>query len=824
MKRLLHAAAALVCAVGLSICAQAQMTSITATSIQMKGAPIASGTVTFIPTNSTGQPVPITAGGSLYDAQGFTAAITNGAIADGFEVPDGCTSSPVIPNTSLSYAIQIYNSTSKQSFTLQHVTGVCGESWALDSYVPTQTAVVSTTGLVSGSTVPAHCKNTSIFYTQTSPSQTYTCVSGIYVQLSGSGGGSLSLPHTTGLFKGDGNGGAVAATAGTDYATPASVTAASNAASAAQSTADAAIPATQKAAANGLATLDGGGHVPASQMDGAGFVRRGLVALYLLNEGSGATTILDSSGSNACAGAPCNLVLSGSTAPVMSPFGLDLKSASAVGGGSQYYLNLPAPLSGFASVTIGTYVPAPPNGSYAVPTTWASNGLSNNNNYSSLLTTPTGMRIMAGPNVRDFSQNTYIAKSGPPTTQIVDTWVGAGTRTWVLGTNGTTDLDHIYLNGSEAAYIAHGFSNGSNTGQLTLGNMPSLYPTYQTGFPGVVGCMAFYSVQLTSQEALKNNAACNQLMAARGVPVTVAPSPNLTNQLICTGDSIFSNIGGTTPVCQMISGLNNIFTITENGMPGWPCKGIQSLLDNREAYLLSPFSPQTIGIVECGNNDKIAGSTNQQVADAQLALAKALRRLGAQQVFMTTLMSSVNNGTTDATFKDVVNPMIRSAAAANGFGLIDYGSIPELGADGAGANATYFRPDGIHPTNAGKVLMAAANANAINEYGGTSLKGGCSTAVSSETYTEAAADGCIQVDSTANAVAVTLPSCSGYSKARYLKNISTGSNAVTVAPASGQNIDGSASAITIGNGATLTLYPRVTDSTGTCQWQRLLTD
>lgn len=163
-KLLLKAAAALVCAVGLSVSAQAQMTSITATSIQMKGAPITSGTLTFIPVNQIGQPVPITADGSLYDAQGFTANITNGAVAEGFQVPDSCTASPVTPNTNLFYSVQVYNSTTKQSFTLQHVTGVCGSSWALDSYVPTQNAVVSTTGLVSGSTVPPHCSGTSIFY------------------------------------------------------------------------------------------------------------------------------------------------------------------------------------------------------------------------------------------------------------------------------------------------------------------------------------------------------------------------------------------------------------------------------------------------------------------------------------------------------------------------------------------------------------------------------------------------------------------------------------------------------------------------------------
>jgi hypothetical protein len=241
MNRLLKAAAALVCAVGLSVCAQAQMTTITATSIKMKGTAVAAGTVTFIPTNALGSPIPITAGGSLFDAQGFTAAITNGAIAGGFQVPDECTAAPTTPNTVLSYQIQVYNTATKSAFTLTKVAGVCGASWALDSYVPTQSAIVAPTGLLSGVTVPAHCSNTSIFYKQGSPSQTYNCVAGIYVPQSGSSGGA-TLPSTTNLLKGDNAGGALAAAPGTDYPTVASVTSAASVAAAAQSTANAALP------------------------------------------------------------------------------------------------------------------------------------------------------------------------------------------------------------------------------------------------------------------------------------------------------------------------------------------------------------------------------------------------------------------------------------------------------------------------------------------------------------------------------------------------------------------------------------------------------
>lgn len=248
MNRLLKAATAFMCAVGISICASGQMTTITASSIKMKDAIVGSGTVTFIPTNALGQPVAFTAGGSLYDAQGFTGTITNGAIDSGFQVPDECLASPTVANTQLSYQIVVYNTLTKSSLTLSKVTGVCGASWALDHYVPTMSVAVSPSGLMSGTNVPTHCSNASLFYRQTSPSQIYTCVSGTYV-LSGSG---ATLPPTTALLKGDGGGSAVAAAADWDYATPASVNAVSNAAATAQTMANAAVnaAATAQASAN----------------------------------------------------------------------------------------------------------------------------------------------------------------------------------------------------------------------------------------------------------------------------------------------------------------------------------------------------------------------------------------------------------------------------------------------------------------------------------------------------------------------------------------------------------------------------------------------
>lgn len=196
MNRLLHAAAALFCAVGLS--ASAQMTTVTASSINMAGVPVASGTISFTPVNAIGAPVGLSVGGSFYDAQAFTGTITNGAIVSGFQVPDLSLAVPSVANTALQYQVTIYNTATKKSYTLQAVQGVQGGTWAFDHYAPTQSAVVSSTGLMTGSAVPTTCHGASLFYTQTSPASTYECVGGSYVmQAAGSGSVSLSIGTVT---------------------------------------------------------------------------------------------------------------------------------------------------------------------------------------------------------------------------------------------------------------------------------------------------------------------------------------------------------------------------------------------------------------------------------------------------------------------------------------------------------------------------------------------------------------------------------------------------------------------------------------------------
>ncbi len=76
-------------------------------------------------------------------------------------------------------------------------------------------------------------------------------------------------------------------------------------------------------------------------------------------------------------------------------------------------------------------------------------------------------------------------------------------------------------------------------------------------------------------------------------------------------------------------------------------------------------------------------------------------------------------GTSVDADKDVYDGLILSTAKSAGAdGVIDFAANPNLGADGANTNATYFQSDRTHPTAAGQLLLASAASNALNYYFG----------------------------------------------------------------------------------------------------------
>jgi hypothetical protein len=183
MKRLLKAAAALLCAFGIP--AFAQYTTVTAAHIYMGGTLIPSGKVTFAPVSSNGSPISFAQGGGGLNGASFvfTCTITSGAITGGCSVPDSALTTPA----NILYLIQITNTsvTPNLSFSLQQVAGVTGTTWALDAYgPPAQTSAVQPVQASSGTTVPSSCVMPSIFTKTNAGGSLYYCVNGVFVAAS----------------------------------------------------------------------------------------------------------------------------------------------------------------------------------------------------------------------------------------------------------------------------------------------------------------------------------------------------------------------------------------------------------------------------------------------------------------------------------------------------------------------------------------------------------------------------------------------------------------------------------------------------------------
>jgi hypothetical protein len=118
MTRFSKAVVALLCSFGLTALSQAQMTSITASSIKMGAVPIAAGRVTFTPVALNGQPISfVQGGGGLYSPKAFICTITNGAITGTCAIPDSALTIPA----HILYAIQITNTASQSAFVMTAV-------------------------------------------------------------------------------------------------------------------------------------------------------------------------------------------------------------------------------------------------------------------------------------------------------------------------------------------------------------------------------------------------------------------------------------------------------------------------------------------------------------------------------------------------------------------------------------------------------------------------------------------------------------------------------------------------------------------------------
>lgn len=357
---------------------------------------------------------------------------------------------------------------------------------------------------------------------------------------------------------------------------------------------------------------------------------------------------------------------------------------------------------------------------------------------------------------------------GSPRTVIQNVYSGFHVIGVVLGTGGG-DLDHVYIDGVE---VASYFSQGSSAGLQSSGNMflgsSGASPWNAAGFLGTMYRFAAYSSQLSSSQVLGASSAMRGDVLRRGAYTAPAAIGVAVPQLHAIGDSITFGQGVSTPWPSALSLTNQpAYTITNWGISGIQLVAIVGSEANRVGTLCAPSPGPAVAIVFAGTNDFGYGVPTAAGIFGYLASETQILKAAGCRVFLATMISRVGNDVNSTAYdvdKNAYDALILGKANSIGAeGVIDFAANPLLGADGANANTTYFQ-DGVHPTQLGQNLLAAAASNTLNYYFGA--RSSNPKIVTAATYTMLAGDGYVSANCTANCV-ITLPDCTGPSGATY---------------------------------------------------------
>lgn len=284
---------------------------------------------------------------------------------------------------------------------------------------------------------------------------------------------------------------------------------------------------------------------------------------------------------------------------------------------------------------------------------------------------------------------------------------------------GKSDLS-LTMRTSDGQSSSYGGRNtaGNSTG-IRIGTQAS-QPDFSNFFSGDVMCVM---LQNSAMSVADQNLLFQWANRRHGVPLTL---PRL---LICDGDSITAGVGSSQHnnyPNQLLPLVRGRYLPCDTGISG---AGITSsvtsalriddathhrtVIDDYAALLTPADYMMLIGI-----NDIRAGATASSVATGINSQAAWALSVGFRRIFVGTLLDqSLNRSTVLA-----LNNLIVGNARANNYTAIPLHLDPLLGISGANANATYFRSDLLHLTNAGYARLASLIAPYLTAATATSLR------------------------------------------------------------------------------------------------------
>jgi len=439
-------------------------------------------------------------------------------------------------------------------------------------------------------------------------------------------------------------------------------------------------------------------------------VQSGLLAEYRITDGSG-TVLTDSSG-NGRNGTFC------ASGPAWS--GLFPNTAGLTFNGNNSCINLPVSLNSARTIIAATTF-IPPNSS-SFQNLVCGNGVSGWN----AMYQGNQLGQWAGPQ-GEYLFSGWTTVSGANVKQIIATQPANGTQivAWTLGSAGDSTKDQIWTNNSfppfnalepplvnNQAFLTTGQSAGvQSTGNYVVGGGASgstCLAGFNTWWKGTLYKLIFYSTYLNQQQLGQDFTAIGSTLSQQGVQLSAttlgqagAVGPNNLNQYVALGDSITYGTGVTTSFPQFITFNPNsaVWNWIDLGLPSALASGdVTDSFTNRLAYAFYTGAANNVATYWMGTNDcAIGGFTGLQAwADVGNAVRNYRSHLAStsQKIIGLSMISRTGNDPC----KNTLNTVMRQQWATVFDGFADVAADPNLGADGASANATYFQGDAVHPT------------------------------------------------------------------------------------------------------------------------------
>jgi len=377
--------------------------------------------------------------------------------------------------------------------------------------------------------------------------------------------------------------------------------------------------------------------------------------------------------------------------------------------------------------------------------------------------------------------------------------------------------DHLFRNGVETtSYTAQGASASlaavSGAWELGGGGFSS-----SLQIVGTIEHVLAWNRLLSATEVSTAWQALQTEMTGRGVVFNPPGSQTTDAVLDCAGDSqTAGTVAGATWCSTALLTLpaNATWELNNNAENGTTCVAMESGIPAQEALDWSPNAPHSALMLFCGTNDIIVGGEPASAIWArELAICQLAKQAGYEKITATTLPSWVNE---DADMQQVTS-LIRSNWQSCFSSVVDVANDPRLGATGAYSNGEYFDlADPSHFNATGQGILGGYASNVLASlYGSTAAK----PTVVSASYSEAAADNFVSVQSAPQAVTITLPSCLGYVAGHERSVINAGSGAVSVVAADGQLINTSSSPVAVNAGTTGQFFVQpLAVATSGCTW------